>query len=167
MIAALVYSHTITPRVQYLVDFLTDYYGLSFKLTSSEEIYLKDPLQCKINYSDHQIAKNEIHIQPHVILFESSTRSVRTECFNKGNYTAFFKTEGDFGFDLFAAVFFLVTRYEEYLTYKSDSYGRYAHENSLAFREDFLHLPLVNIWLEDFRQLLADKNKDFANNNMR
>jgi hypothetical protein len=30
-------------------------------------------------------------------------------------------------------------------------YGRYAHENSLAFKEGFLNLPLINIWLEDFK----------------
>ncbi|MFL5740591.1 MAG: polysaccharide deacetylase family protein, partial [Flavisolibacter sp.] len=76
---------------------------------------------------------------------------------------AFFKAEGDTGFDLFAAIFYLVTRYEEYLPHGKDSYDRFAHEDSVAFKNNFLHLPLVNIWLEDFRLLLAERNQEFKN----
>ena len=36
-------------------------------------------------------------------------------------------------------------------------YGRYAHENSLAFKEEFLNIPLINIWLQDFRQTLKGR----------
>src|SRR4029078_1160267 len=53
------------------------------------------------------------------------------------------------------AIFYLLTRYEEYLPHQKDVYGRYAHENSVAFKENFLHLPLINIWLEDFKKLLV------------
>ncbi len=56
----------------------------------------------------------------------------------------------DFPFDIFAATFYLLSRYEEYLPHEKDMYGRYAHENSLAFKEGFLKLPLINIWLRDF-----------------
>jgi hypothetical protein len=37
-------------------------------------------------------------------------------------------------------------------------YGRYAHKDSLAFKQDFLHLPLVNLWLADFQEILLKKN---------
>jgi hypothetical protein len=36
-------------------------------------------------------------------------------------------------------------------------YGRYAHENSLVFKENFLHLPLINIWLQNFKKELQKK----------
>ncbi|HEU4472273.1 MAG TPA: polysaccharide deacetylase family protein [Flavisolibacter sp.] len=167
--SALIFSHSITPRLKYVVDFLSDYYGLKFKLVSSEEIYLQAADACKINYSYHRLAEGEIFIHSHVLLFESSVRPVKVECFEKKPfakegrpYKAFFRAEGDTGFDLLAAIFYLITRYEEYLPYKKDSYGRYAHENSIAFREGFLHLPLVNIWLEDLRVLLAERNAEFA-----
>ena len=48
--AALVYSHSITPRLQYIVDFLSRYYGLPFRLTPNEEAYAKADIACKINY---------------------------------------------------------------------------------------------------------------------
>ena len=170
--AALVFSHSITPRLQYTVDFLSEYYGLPFRLTSDEEKYLQAQDACRINYSYHRLAPGEIFIHSHVLLSESYIRQVKVECFEqpshdpaRNNYTAFFRAEGDMGFDLLAASFYLLSRYEEYLPYQKDSYGRYAHHNSTAFKNDFLHLPLINIWLEDFRYLLAQKNPDLQNRN--
>lgn len=160
--AAFIYSHSITPRLAYIVDFLSQYYGLSFKLTSDESNYVKAEVNCKINYSYHQIHQEEIWIHPHALLFESAVHAVKIDCFQHHHYKAFFKTEGNTGFDLLAATFYLLTRYEEYLPHKKDVYGRYAHENSLAFYEEFLQLPLINIWLEDFRKKLVEKNDLFA-----
>jgi hypothetical protein len=160
--AALIYSHTPSPRLQYIVDFLSHYYGFPFKLTSSEEYYQAADCSCRINYSYHRLHHEEIWIHSHVLLFETAERPVKIECFLHNGHKAFFKTEGDVGFDLFAAIFYLISRYEEYLPHKKDLYGRFAHENSIAFKESFLQQPLVNTWLEDFRELLKAKNEDFA-----
>jgi hypothetical protein len=160
--AALIYSHSITPRLEYIVDFLSRYYGLSFKLIPDEESFVKSAIACKINYSYHKIADSETWIHPHALLFESAIHHVKAECFQHKHYKAFFKIEGDIEFDLLAALFYLITRYEEYLPHKKDMYGRYAHENSLAFQEGFLQAPLVNIWLEDFRKVLSEKNAQFS-----
>lgn len=157
----LVFSHSITPRLQYLIQFLSQYYKLEFRLTSDEGKYASWEHPCKINYSYHPLQKEEIYIHSHALLFESSIRQVKTDCVKMERYIAFFCTEGVLGFDLFAAIFYLLTRYEEYLPHKRDQYGRYAHRNSLASRENFLHLPLINIWLEDFRRLLIEKNEAF------
>lgn len=159
--SALIFSHSITPRLQYITNFLSQYFALPFKLTSDEEKYVQSEDKCKINYSYHRIAPGEIFIHPHALLFESSVRPVKIETFEHHGYKAFFKAEGDLGFDLFASIFYLITRYEEYLPHKKDLYGRYAHEQSVAFTEHFLHLPLVNIWLEDFRNDMVAKNPEF------
>ena len=70
---------------------------------------------------------------------------------------AFFKTGWDIPFDIFAASFYLLTRYEEYLPHEKDKYGRYAHVNSLAFKENFLHLPLINLWIQELIKLIQQK----------
>jgi hypothetical protein len=160
--AALIYSHTITPRLQYTVDFLSHYFGLHFKLTSSEDGYRSYDCRCKINYSYHRLEEGEIWIHSHVLLFETEERHVKVECFINNGYKAFFKTDGEVGFDILAGIFFLISRYEEYLPHQKDSYGRYAYENSVAYKESFLKQPLVNIWLEDLRKLLKLKNPEFA-----
>lgn len=158
----LVYSHSVSPRLQYVIDFLSQYYGVDFKITLDEEKFINATDQCKINYGSHRLIEGEVFIHSHVLLFETIVHQVKIECFEKNNYKAFFKSEGDIGFDLFAAIFYLLSRYEEYLPHQKDVYGRYAYENSVAFKERFLHLPLVNIWLEDFRKLLSEKNSQFS-----
>ena len=163
----LVYSHSASPRLQYVIDFLSRYYGVDFKLTFDEKKFVNAPGECKINYGNHPLIEKEIFIHSHALLFETSIRQVKIECFKKNNYKAFFKTQGNMGFDLFAAIFYLLTRYEEYLPHQKDMYGRFAHENSVAFKEHFLHLPLINIWLEDFRKLLTEKNFKFQISNFK
>ena len=104
-----------------------------------------------------ELQSRNIELQNTELLFEKAYKEQTIECFEINDYKAFFKTEGDFPFDIFAASFYLLSRYEEYLPHKKDMYGRYAHENSLAFREGFLQLPLINIWIEDFKNCLQLK----------
>src|SRR5207247_9575613 len=85
----------------------------------------------KINYSTTAVEVNEIQISPHTLLFENGIVHRLVECFEWKGLKAFFKTEGDIPFDIFAASFYLLTRYEEYLPHKEDEYGRFAHTNSL------------------------------------
>lgn len=151
-----IYSHSITPRLQYIVDLLSAYFDHPFTLTSNQEKYLATK-DVRINYSHEHLAEDELFIFPHSLLFETARRHVAIDCFQHKHYKAFFKTNCPLEFDLFAAIFFLVTRYEEYLPYQKDSYGRYDHKNSVAYKEGFLHQPLVNIWLEDFRSMLTGR----------
>src|SRR6476660_4176372 len=97
--AALIFSHSITPRLRYLVDFLSRYYGLPFMLTSDEEKYLHSKEPCRINYSYRKLQPDELFIHAHVLLTESYIRQVKTECFEQAPhgggepYKAFFRTE--------------------------------------------------------------------------
>ncbi len=59
------------------------------------------------------------------------------------------------GFDVLAAGFYLISRYEEYLPYERDGYGRYAHQQSMAYQNDFLHRPLVDEWMIYFGKCLC------------
>jgi hypothetical protein len=60
-------------------------------------------------------------------------------------------------FDLFGAAFWLLSRYEEYLPHKSDAENRFAYKSSLAYQYDFLHYPLVNVWLAAFKKILLNE----------
>ena len=50
-----------------------------------------------------------------------------------------FKTYGDsvLPFDLFAASFYLVSRYEEYLPFTNDQFGRFSANQSVAWQRGF------------------------------
>lgn len=58
-------------------------------------------------------------------------------------------------FDIFSAVFYLITRYEEYQPYQPDLYQRFPHKKSIAFDREFLHLPLINIWVKELGKRLC------------
>lgn len=154
----IVYTNTITPRIRYIFDFIGKETGGSdfFTLTSDIAVYKENDTP-KFNYSKERICGNEFFLSPHTILFEQDIKQQSITCFETGNYKAFFNTEGDFPFDIFAASFFLLSRYEEYLPHQKDMYGRYAHENSLAYTEGFLNIPLVNVWIKDFKEILGRK----------
>ena len=144
----LIYTTTITPRLQYITDFSgKEIIGTTFKLTTDRDYYSKYE-NTKINYSAERIAANEFWLKPHTLLFENTISQQPIQCFNVNGYKAFFKTDGDLPFDIFAASFYLLSRYEEWLPHQKDLYGRYAHENSLAFSEKFLEIPVVNFWLK-------------------
>ena len=114
----------------------------------------------KINYSN--IEMPGFVIQNHPLLFENEIKEQVIECFTINNYKAFFKiNRSDLSFDIFSASFYLLSRYEEYLPHQKDMYGRYAHENSLAFKEGFLNIPLINIWIKDLANSLKRKYSIF------
>jgi hypothetical protein len=153
----ILYSQNITPRLQYVADFITKELRVdSFAITTSEKEFSDYPGP-RINYSDKQISAGEAWIKPHGLLFETGIKKQTTGCFHANGYKAFFKTGGDLSFDIFSACFYLLSRYEEYLPHIKDIYGRYAHENSLAYKEKFLNQPLINTWLQDFKKILLQK----------
>jgi hypothetical protein len=151
-----IYSENITSRLTYIVETLLGKRISGLKLTSSlEEFYNYEGL--KINYSYKKFSDNEFHIIPHGLLAKKEIRKQHVACFDWNGLKAFFPTNGDIPFDIFSSSFFLMSRYEEYLPHQKDSYGRFAHIESLAFKEGFLNLPLVNLWLEELIKLLKAK----------
>jgi hypothetical protein len=150
----LVYSASESPRLQYIVNFFSqELFDSPIRIITSEKEYIKFEGP-KLNYSLRDICAGEFVIYPVPILFESDIKTQRISCFSYGCTKAFFETGGDMQFDIFAASFYLISRYEEYLPHEKDEYGRYAHTNSLAFRANFLHQPVVNIWMQEFKSAL-------------
>lgn len=158
----LIYTPVITPRLQYIAEFSgKEISGNAFALTTDKEIYLGTDGP-RINYSPARIAPDDYWILPHGLLTETGISSKDTDCTDWNGLPVFFATSGDLPFDIFSASFFLLSRYEEYLPHKKDTYGRYAHESSLAFRSKFLDRPLVNNWLQAFAKILQTKFPGFA-----
>jgi hypothetical protein len=146
----LIYAHSSTKRLQYICKFIfKEQLGIAYSLTI-DAVSFQNHEGPKINYSTNNF-ESSFHIPNHELLFEKNINAQNINCFEVNGYKAFFKnSSGDFPFDIFAASFYLISRYEEYLPHEKDMYNRYAHENSLAFKEKFLKKPLVNIWLHSF-----------------
>ncbi|MBC6491641.1 DUF7033 domain-containing protein [Flavihumibacter stibioxidans] len=154
----LIYSEKQSPRLSYVIDFISaELLTSPAAITTDREVF-RHFEGVKINYANESFEEGCFRISPTPILFETGIRDFPITCFELGGHKAFFATgSDDLGFDIFAAIFYLVSRYEEYLPHQKDEYGRYSHTASLAFREGFLDQPLVNNWLEYFREKLQER----------
>ncbi len=153
-----IYTHKITPRVKYIFNLIfKDCLGLEFKLTTNIHEY-QSFNGYKFSYTLQEIA-GDFHISAHSLLFESGIKEQTIQIYNHESYLKyFFKTyHNDLPFDMFAASFYLISRYEEYLPFLPDAFNRFEAENSLAYQYDFLKIPLVNLWIAEFEKILLKK----------
>jgi hypothetical protein len=153
----LIYSHTVTPRLQYIVDFISRELFDEPMVLTTDKTQFNATTAPRLNYSDVDFSESEFFLRAMPLLFETDIKPQPIDCFELNYQKAFFHTKGDYPFDILAASFYLISRYEEYLPHEKDEYGRYAYTNSLAHKEGFLRLPLVNMWLHDFKKALLRK----------
>ncbi len=115
----------------------------------------------KLNYSNTIICPNELSIPSASILFEEDVKKVKPIVLFDRELPYFFeKPDADFPFDIFGAVFYLVTRYEEYNSSSLDKYGRYQSAESIAVQNQFIQLPLVDLWIQQLKRKIQKKFPD-------
>ena len=116
----LVYCSHITPRLQYIIEFISkELFDEPIRITPDKEAFIRSA-EPKLNYSAEETGGEEFFIQNTPLLFESAIAPRAIECFELNYHKAFFETSGDFPFDIFAASFYLLSRYEEYLPHEKD-----------------------------------------------
>lgn len=158
----LVYTHKITPRLTYAFRHISSRIlnvPVSFT-TTVEEFIAHDSM--KISYTKQPLS-SELFVRSHELLFEQGLSDVDIHVQDWGNTKCFFSTseKSSLPFDIFAATFYLLSRYEEYLPHVKDEYGRFLATESLAFNEGFLHQPVVDIWAYKFKAILQAQFSDF------
>jgi len=144
-------------RLNYiLTELLERRLGIGFQTTRNKEEFLqyKGP---KINYSEENL-EGSLQIIPVKLLMHDSIEIIPIEVKDeKWWIKTFFPSDGDIPFDVFAASFYLLSRYEEYLPTAPDKHGRYSPFESCAYKNNFLHLPLVDIWALQIKWHLEEK----------
>ena len=154
----IIYAAFTSNRLTYVLDFIfNEVLGVEYELTSSETDFLSSPY-FRINYS-HKNLISDIHIDSNGLLFENEIVEKEIYCTEWNELPIFFQTqETEIPFDIFAAIFYLLSRYEEYLPYEPDSYFRFPHIKSIAFQNNFLNLPLIDLWIEEIKKNINGKN---------
>lgn len=157
----IIYSSVISKRLEYIVrQIFHQILGTEFQITTDRDFFLYST-DCCVNYSETDLNKG-LWIYPHAILFEEDIHPQNIEVIKQSNKTPFFfqQEKGKFPFDIFAASFYLLSRYEEYYLNEKDPYGRFKAENSLAFREGFLQIPVVDRWAYQLKDFLQKENNE-------
>lgn len=154
----LIYCPITNPRLTYICATL---FGDEVALTQ-DKLLFQSSSAAKINYSNESFSIDEINIIPHGLVFQSTIEEQTIKCFDWKGVPAFFQTSSSaIPFDVFSAAFYLIARYEEWLPHEADHYGRYAHSSSVAFKNNFLHLPVVQIWMGTLERALQVNYPDY------
>ena len=153
----LVYVTSITNRLRYTLDlFLYDLVGIDYEVTTDVDkfSFYTGP---KLNYSTKPFGE-ELFFYSTDLLFEKKIRRQDLSVFDWNDTKAFFATHPKYiiPFDPFAAGFFMVSRYEEYLSFKADKFHRFDASESLAFQKGFLNKPIVNIYAKIIRKIFKE-----------
>lgn len=160
----LIYSATLTNRLRYITQLiLTDLLGLKISFTTDVQEYLAHD-GARICYHNQQLAEDrELIIVPCGLLSEKGINSHQLKFIDFEGSKAFFPVYSRLSplpFDLFAAAFYMVSRYEEYLPYIRDEHGRIAPASTIAYQQGFLKVPVVNCWAASLKNLLATNFPD-------
>jgi hypothetical protein len=166
----LIYTPATTPRIAYVWELIVKYVlRCDFSLTDDLRVYRQADI-CKINYSNQRLLEQEVFLPSGNLLLQTDIRPQPIQLFYHQELPAFFQQTApgaDLPFDLPALVFYLVSRYEEYLPFTPDAHGRFPAEQSLAFRHGFLQQPLVNEWILRLQVLIQEKFPDLVASDFR
>ncbi len=154
----LIYSEKITSRLQYVTRFIfEDFIKIPFTLTT-DLVAFQSATGPVISYTNQRIAE-EFHIHAGSLLFEFDISEQKIEYQEVDGLPVFFPTDqdSDMPFDIFSAVFYMLSRYEEYLPFAPDIYGRYDAENSICFKYNLLEKAVVDRWIIFLSEKLRQK----------
>jgi hypothetical protein len=163
----LIYCPKVSPRIKYTFNFIfREILSCDFEFTS----IVKDFEQYagpKISYTEKPLGGelffcaasllNQHHIDP---------ITINTTVF--GDQEVPFAVKGGIlPFDMFAASFYFMSRYEEYLPFQADEHGRYPAEAGLQYRLNLLETPVIDGWalilknilIKEFPKLIFGKRK--------
>lgn len=155
-----IFTKQITPRIDFAfrLIFETILEDQIF-LFSNENDFLSHTSPIKINYSDENLDAT-LKISPLKLLYETDIHEIEIKHTMWDDVIAIFPIESSsLPFDLFAASFFLVTRYEEYWNSgERDQHNRFKATQSIAYKLGFLELPLIDVWATKLASLIEEKS---------
>ncbi len=148
----LIYVPYKTQRIEYIWDFIfNEATKVNYNLTTSEEEFNKYDGP-KLEYSNRK-TQNTIWLWASDLL----TKNILTNNFQEKKIEdwgyVLFPAENALSFipfDLPSAVFWIISRYEEYISNNLDEHSRYDYRYSWLYRRSLINKPIVNIWIHEF-----------------
>lgn len=149
-----VFSEHESPRLEYVCRFIFNHV-----LKVQFKIYLNEAQFCsltgiKINYSKKQIS-SVLQITPAGLVFENKISEEKPPVDLYDNSFRLFPTQdGDLKFDIFSAVFYMISRYEEWQNFKKDIHGRFELFESILYKNHMHLKPVTDMWIVELKHLI-------------
>jgi hypothetical protein len=154
----LIYSDQTNSRFTYVCEFIFNH-GLKINhaLTNDLKEFEASTL-FKINYSDKTI-DSAFQILPSDLLAEINISENKPQPEIKNEMIYFFgnKQNENIHFDIFSAIFYFISRYEEWQNFEKDIHDRFELKESILFKYNFHLKPVVDIWIEELKNALVKK----------
>ena len=151
----LIFTHKVTNRLTYTAKQIFEkILGVEIGFTTKVEDFIKHSGP-KMTYSKQPL-QNEFFIRSNDLLFEQGINDLEVKISDWDGIPCFFSSgdKSTIPFDVFSASFFLLSRYEEYLPHVKDSVGRFPVKESIAYQNNFLELPVVDLWAYKLLEVL-------------
>lgn len=154
----LVYTHKVTPRIRYIFKHIFSRILLvPVDFTSKVEEFVAHSGP-KMSYTKVALG-SEFFVRSQDLLFEQGVSDIEINMGKWDEVPSFFNAgpKSSIPYDIFAASFFLISRYEEYLPHVRDEHERFNPEQSVAFKFTFLEKPLVDLWAMKLKEAMSQK----------
>lgn len=154
-----IYIDRQTNRLGYTINLIfREMLGVEYMVTTSRDRFIALS-GAKLSYCKDKIF-DELHIDSSDLMFQTNLYPVEVD-YNDGDgmpkIFCNYSSDDALGFDIFAATFYMVSRYEEYLPFIRDEHSRFCANDSIAFQKKFYLKPVVNIWAAYLKNKLRDK----------
>lgn len=147
-----VYSAETSNRLKYVLDWLLkERLQLTYSITNDE----RETVDLPFFISYGKVLPNSISVPDMGLLWGKGFPQCDIAIGTWKELPVLFaapSAEYTLSFDLFSALFFLLSRYEEYDQYTPDKHGRYPAVNSILYKNGWLQRPVADEWVTAFRK---------------
>lgn len=156
----LVYVPLLTPRIRYIFNFIfNDILQTQVGFSSNIEEFKASAL-AKISYANQPVAEEPFFKNSDFLLSHTVTPpTIKTTTFGD-MIVPFAINNSSLPFDVFAASFYFVSRYEEYMPFQPDDSGNYPAALSLQSKLKLLEFPVVDGWALLLKNMLIKHYPD-------
>lgn len=152
----IIFSDFEGPRLHYTFKLVFEQIlGIKYSITKNID-------EANIIYSENKSSLNSVNIKVCSNLLKlKGYEPIGVNHKFSGEKTILFPFENSLNnfwtFDLFSAIFYLVSRYEEYSDFTPDLHNRFPPDESILCKTDSIEFPLVNIWVNKLKVELLSK----------
>ncbi|GGH14320.1 DUF7033 domain-containing protein [Pedobacter zeae] len=156
----IIFSDILTPRIKYTFNFIfKDILKAEIEFTGNSQYFLQSE-QVKISYGNKQLG-DEIFFKSTALLFSNKLEELKPKTIAFGEYLVPFPVEQSaLPFDVFAASFFMLSRYEEYLHQKNTE-EEFRPLKSLQHKWKVLNKPVIDEWALMIKSIIKKKYPSF------
>lgn len=152
----IIFSPLLTPRIKYIFSFMfKDILKMEIEFTGNSQYFLQSD-QIKISYGDEALG-DELFFKSTALLFSNKLEEIKLKSTSFDDYQVPFAVEGSaLTFDVFAASFFMISRYEEYLHQKTSTTD-FNPSKSMQHKWRVLNRPIIDEWALIIKSMIRKK----------